>query len=59
MRSGLQHPLVAADVRQERPRPFVVPVAGKRIGRLVGEIGRNLRPPPTPKLRSALGVGVK
>jgi IS5 family transposase len=38
---GLQHPLAAADDRQERPRPFVVPVAGSRFATLAGIIGRN------------------
>ena len=59
MRCGLQHPLAAADDRQERPRPFVVPVAGERFGGLVGELDRNHLPQPTAKLRSALSVGLK
>ena len=30
-----KHPLAVADDRQERPGPFVAPVAGERIGGLV------------------------
>ena len=44
VRSGLQHPLVSADGRQERPGPFVVPLAGKLFGGRFAEIGRNLWP---------------
>lgn len=57
--AGYFHPLAAADDRQERSGPFVVPTAGEWFGQLVCEIGRNLRPQPTAKLRSTLGVGLK
>lgn len=35
VRNGPQHPLAVADVHQERPQPFVVPVTGERFGELV------------------------
>ncbi len=34
-RCGLQHPLVAADDRPQRPGPFVALVAGERLERVV------------------------
>ena len=37
--------------------PFVVPVASERFDVIAGEIGRNLRPQTTAKVRSKLGAG--
>lgn len=59
VRSGLQHPLAAADDCQKGPWPFVVPVAGETFGVNVAEIARILLPQSTTKLRSALGDGLK
>lgn len=59
MRGWLKHALAAADDRQERPGSFVAPVAGSEFVGFAGEIGRNHRPQPTVKLRSAIGAGLK
>ena len=57
--AGYFHPLVAADDRQERQGPFVVPAAGERFDGLICEIGKNHRHQPTAKVRSTLGAGLK
>ena len=55
----LKHPLAAADDRQERPRPFVVPVAGSGFDGSGGEIRANVQPAGAEKFRSALGISLK
>ncbi len=52
-------PLAAADDREERPEPFIVPAAGKRPSGLVWEIGRFVQSKPATKLKSVLGTGLK
>ena len=59
MRGGLQHPMAAADDRQERPRPFVVPLAGSGFDGASGEIRANVQPAAAEKFRSALGLSLK
>lgn len=53
-----KQPLAAGHDRPQGLGPFIVPVAGERFDGLVCEIGRNLWPQTTARLRSALGAGL-
>ena len=59
MRCGLQHPLAAADDCQERPGPFVVPVAGSEFDGSGDEIRASVQPTMAEKVRPGLGAGLK
>ncbi len=59
VRSGLQHPLAAADDRQERPGPFVVPVVGCGFAGYLAEIERIPQSETVARLRSVADPGLK